>query len=53
MNKKIVKIFVLSFAVCLLFCGCGEQSVKKTVTGIDPVFEEPLGYYNEHPRVID
>lgn len=53
MSKKIVKILVLSFAVCLLFCGCGEQSVKKTVTGIDPVFEEPLGYYNEHPSVID
>lgn len=60
MNKKYIKfITVLCVFLCLLTCGCNcngtiEDIVdkEKPFTGIAAMFDEPLGYYNEHPSVF-
>lgn len=53
-GKKLCITAALSF-IFLFACGCSDAegtNKHKPITGIDPCFEENLGYYNESPNVV-
>ena len=53
-GKKLCITAALSF-IFLFACGCSDAegtNKHKPITGIDPCFEESLGYYNESPSVV-
>lgn len=53
-GKKLCITAALSF-IFLFVCGCSDTegtNKHKPITGIDPCFEENLGYYNESPNVV-
>lgn len=56
------RIYILLILMLVILTGCTktqeepiitpESFEQKPITGLAPIFEESLGYYNEHPSVI-
>ena len=53
--KKVVIMLITVCVLCSSFLACSkkEVNVDKPVTGIDPIFSEYVGYYNESPTLIE
>lgn len=58
MKKRIVSRVAAVALLCFVTVSAAacsnetEEFVSKPVTGIDAMFDESLGYYNEHPCVV-
>ncbi len=56
MNKKVIKLLTTLIATFLFvsITACKKEEFKqKPISGIDAMFDESLGYYNESPSVIE
>lgn len=53
MNKHIATMIALT-ASCFLLASCQNESasVSKPLNGIPAAFDDPLGFYNEHPSFV-
>lgn len=56
MNKKVIKLLTTLIATLLFvsITACKKEEFnQKPISGIDAMFDESLGYYNESPSVIE